>query len=105
MGSRYGLGRRCADHIFLSLDLRISWLRCDPIDGTKGFVRGDQYAVCLALLDQGRPLLSVIGCPNMLVDPKDPNGPKGVLFVAKKGHGAYMVSPQPLPSFISSIAD
>ena len=26
----------------------------DPVDGTLGFVRGDQYAVCLALVDRGQ---------------------------------------------------
>ena len=26
----------------------------DPIDGTKGFLRGDQFAVCLALIEDGR---------------------------------------------------
>lgn len=35
----------------------------DPIDGTKGFLRNDQYAVALALIEDGRPLLGVLGCP------------------------------------------
>ncbi|XP_077213457.1 3'(2'),5'-bisphosphate nucleotidase 1-like [Tasmannia lanceolata] len=37
----------------------------DPIDGTKGFVRGDQYAIALALLDEGRVVLGVLACPNL----------------------------------------
>jgi 3'-phosphoadenosine 5'-phosphosulfate (PAPS) 3'-phosphatase len=37
----------------------------DPIDGTKGFLRGWQYAVCLALLVDARVELGVIGCPNL----------------------------------------
>ncbi|TFY79242.1 hypothetical protein EWM64_g4771, partial [Hericium alpestre] len=36
----------------------------DPIDGTKGFLRGEQYAVCLALLVDARVELGIIGCPN-----------------------------------------
>lgn len=36
----------------------------DPIDGTLGFVRGDQYAVALALIEDGEPVLGVLGCPN-----------------------------------------
>ncbi|CAL5335910.1 unnamed protein product [Camellia sinensis] len=36
----------------------------DPVDGTLGFVRGDQYAVALALIDNGRVVLGVLGCPN-----------------------------------------
>lgn len=64
---------------------------CDPIDGTKGFVRGDQYAVCLALLDGGRPVVAVVGCPNLMLDPNNPASEKGALFVAVKGGGAFMV--------------
>lgn len=37
----------------------------DPVDGTLGFVRGDQYAVALALLVGGRVVVSALGCPNM----------------------------------------
>ncbi|WZZ11261.1 hypothetical protein YC2023_097182 [Brassica napus] len=36
----------------------------DPVDGTLGFVRGDQYAVALALIEDGKVLLGVLGCPN-----------------------------------------
>ncbi|XP_071723630.1 3',5'-bisphosphate nucleotidase AHL [Rutidosis leptorrhynchoides] len=36
----------------------------DPVDGTLGFVRGDQYAVALALIDDGKPVIGVLGCPN-----------------------------------------
>ncbi|KAM2004964.1 hypothetical protein ACFX15_000201 [Malus domestica] len=32
----------------------------DPIDGTKGFVRGDQYAIALGLLDEGKVVLGVL---------------------------------------------
>ncbi|GAA6064145.1 hypothetical protein JCM10212_000218 [Sporobolomyces blumeae] len=64
----------------------------DPIDGTKGFLRGGQYAVCLGLLEQGEVVLGVMGCPNLPVDPKQPEGEKGALFVAVKGEGAYQRS-------------
>jgi 3'(2'), 5'-bisphosphate nucleotidase len=37
----------------------------DPIDGTKGFLRGEHYCIALALLVDGRPQLSVLGCPNL----------------------------------------
>jgi 3'(2'), 5'-bisphosphate nucleotidase len=54
----------------------------DPIDGTKGFIRGDQYAVCAALIDvnTGRPLVSCIGCPNLQ---------DGIVCQAIKGHGVF----------------
>jgi 3'(2'), 5'-bisphosphate nucleotidase/inositol polyphosphate 1-phosphatase len=37
----------------------------DPIDGTRGFVGGRQYAVCLGLIDGGEVVVGVLGCPNM----------------------------------------
>lgn len=37
----------------------------DPIDGTKGFLRNDQYAIALALIEHGRPVLGVLGCPRL----------------------------------------
>ncbi|CAI9279739.1 unnamed protein product [Lactuca saligna] len=36
----------------------------DPVDGTLGFVRGDQYAIALALIENGQVVLGVLGCPN-----------------------------------------
>eukprot|EP00613_Pedinella_sp_CCMP2098_P074012 CAMPEP_0171930524 /NCGR_PEP_ID=MMETSP0993-20121228/28669_1 /TAXON_ID=483369 /ORGANISM="non described non described, Strain CCMP2098" /LENGTH=472 /DNA_ID=CAMNT_0012570359 /DNA_START=92 /DNA_END=1510 /DNA_ORIENTATION=+ len=71
----------------------------DPIDGTKGFVRGDQFAIALALLDNGRPVLGLLGCPNLpprlplpptrSLQPSSPSSFVGSLFWAEKGHGAY----------------
>jgi len=37
----------------------------DPIDGTKGFLRGGQYAVALALMADGRPQIGLLGCPEL----------------------------------------
>ena len=71
----------------------------DPIDGTKGFLRGGQYAVCLALMVDGDVKVGVLGCPNLPVDDSealtedigadatDTEG-KGVLFSAVLGKGA-----------------
>ncbi|KAH7842510.1 hypothetical protein Vadar_006167 [Vaccinium darrowii] len=36
----------------------------DPVDGTLGFVRGDQYAIALALIEDGKVVIGVLGCPN-----------------------------------------
>lgn len=36
----------------------------DPVDGTLGFVRGDQYAVALAMIEGGDVMIGVLGCPN-----------------------------------------
>lgn len=40
----------------------------DPVDGTLGFVRGDQYAIALALVENGEVVLGVLGCPNYPVN-------------------------------------
>jgi 3'(2'), 5'-bisphosphate nucleotidase len=60
----------------------------DPIDGTKGFLRLEQYAVALALIDRGEVVLGVLGCPNLPLDPSRPDGDRGCLFVAVRGEGA-----------------
>lgn len=60
----------------------------DPIDGTKGFLRGDQFAIALALVVDGRVELGVLGCPNLPVRPGARNGPRGVLLTAVRGGGA-----------------
>lgn len=61
----------------------------DPIDGTKGFLRGEQYAVALALIEDGAVVLGVLGCPNLPVDPTDPNSEIGCLLFAVEGQGAF----------------
>lgn len=61
----------------------------DPIDGTKGFLRGEQYAVALALIENGEVQLGVLGCPNLPVDPCDPSSELGCIVFAVKGQGAF----------------
>jgi HAL2 family 3'(2'),5'-bisphosphate nucleotidase len=71
----------------------------DPIDGTRGFLRGrqknGQYAIALALLEQGVPVIGVLGCPNLLVGSADnsPGNPteRGCLFAASQGGGSYQI--------------
>ncbi|KAA8909647.1 hypothetical protein FN846DRAFT_776006 [Sphaerosporella brunnea] len=60
----------------------------DPIDGTKGFLRGGQYAVCLALMQDGEVVAGAMACPNLPVDPSTPSGERGVVFSTVKGAGA-----------------
>ncbi|HML96422.1 MAG TPA: 3'(2'),5'-bisphosphate nucleotidase [Thermodesulfobacteriota bacterium] len=62
----------------------------DPIDGTKGFLRGEQYAVALALIEDGEVVLGVLGCPNLPLDLGDPARGTGCVLTAVKGGGAYM---------------
>ena len=64
----------------------------DPIDGTKGFLRGDQYAVALALVEDGLPRIGVLGCPNLRdASIPDLEGP-GSLVLAVRGEGAWATS-------------
>ncbi|KAG2299320.1 hypothetical protein Bca4012_010895 [Brassica carinata] len=73
----------------------------DPVDGTLGFVRGDQYAVALALIEDGKVLLGVLGCPNYPVKKEClSNGcnqsgsvSKGCVMYAKKGSGQAWMQP------------
>jgi len=64
----------------------------DPIDGTKGFLRGDQYAVALALVEDGVPQIGVLGCPNLRdASIPDLKGP-GSLVLAVRGQGTWSTS-------------
>ena len=63
----------------------------DPIDGTKGFLRRDQYAVAIGVLKDEVPWAGVLACPNLPVDLEQPDGQRGVLFVAGQGVGARRV--------------
>jgi 3'(2'), 5'-bisphosphate nucleotidase len=64
----------------------------DPIDGTKGFLRGDQYVVALALVEDGLPHIGVLGCPNL----RDASTPdmegSGSIVLAVRGQGAWSTS-------------
>lgn len=85
-----GLGKQAsADEVLAWIDRGASvgdeerYWTVDPIDGTKGFLRGEQYAVALALLEAGQIVLGVLGCPNMPFG----NG-TGLIVAAMKGCGA-----------------
>lgn len=68
----------------------------DPIDGTKGYLRGGQYAVALALLVGGTVEFGVLGCPNLdkglqpLVQPAAQDS--GIIAIAQRGRGAAYTS-------------
>jgi len=64
----------------------------DPIDGTKGFLRGDQYAIALALIENGVVTLGLMACPNLYVDKDQPNRKGGCLFFAIRGKGSFQVN-------------
>lgn len=62
----------------------------DPIDGTKGFLRNDQYAIALALIEAGEVQVSALACPALPWQLDTPDSPTGVVFVAVRGQGAAM---------------
>jgi len=72
----------------------------DPIDGTKGYMRGGQYAVGLAFVKDGAPLFCAIACPS-LPHPAwrvgGGGGGVGTLFTAVAGGGAFMEPLEPAP--------
>jgi len=62
----------------------------DPIDGTKGFLRREQFAVAIGVLLNGQIHAGVLGCPHLDVDPVDTSTARGVVFTAIAGGGAFM---------------
>ncbi len=65
----------------------------DPIDGTKGFLRGQQYAVSLALIVNGQISVAVLGCPNLELVPSGSEGAEpGSLLFAVRDRGAFVTS-------------
>lgn len=62
----------------------------DPIDGTKGFLRGQQYAISLALIVEGQIEVALLGCPNLPVVPET-DRPAGTIFYAVRGAGSFRV--------------
>ena len=59
----------------------------DPIDGTKGFIRKEQYCTAIALFENGDIKSAAVGCPEI-----EYNGVKGAVFFAERGKGAYIKS-------------
>lgn len=82
------------DAIFESIDFGGSheyaprFWTIDPIDGTKGFLRKEQYAVSLALAIEGTLQIGLLGCPNLPLRAESAE-PIGAIFYAVRGQGAF----------------
>ena len=79
----------------------------DPIDGTKGFLRGDQYAISAALVVGGVIVLGAVGCPNLALPHLGFNEP-GVITVATRGQGAFatdFAQTRVVPISVSDVTD
>ncbi len=62
----------------------------DPIDGTLGFLRKEQFAVSMAYIYEGKVEIGVLGCPN-LRDAKYPDATSaGSLIIAQRGQGSWL---------------
>lgn len=69
----------------------------DPIDGTRGLLRGGQYVVALALIQEGRVQMGILGCPRLTLrgcrfanTASDVYGSGGIA-VAARDRGAWWV--------------
>jgi 3'(2'), 5'-bisphosphate nucleotidase len=85
----------------------------DPVDGTKGFLRKEQYAIALALVERGQVLLGVLACPNLpgALAQGEPAG-TGQIYAAVRGAGALRIDLGPAdamgartPLAVSTISD
>ncbi len=61
----------------------------DPIDGTKGYRRGGQYATALALIENGMVRCGGLACPVMAADCDATATGGGILALATRGGGAW----------------
>ena len=93
---------RWIDHGGTSQYCRRFWT-LDPIDGTKGFLRGEQYAVALALIVEGQVEVAALACPSLAVsgpwsvvsgeeDRSSTHHAPGAVFFAVRGQGAFVVA-------------
>jgi len=96
------------DDLFSSIDLGgqepsdLFWT-LDPIDGTKGFLRGEQFAIALALIEKGSVKLAVIGCPRLFID--DDPSTKGYLFLSQKNRLSTRINLQTDHSTIAHVSE
>lgn len=66
----------------------------DPIDGTKGYLRGGQFAVAFSLIEGGEVKLGVLGCPNLGPECTLDAAGGGVLVAAERGKGTWCTALQ-----------
>ena len=63
----------------------------DPIDGTKGFLRGQQFALALGLVEGDSPVVGFLGCPHLPLERVEDYGvadPIGSIYAGVVGEGA-----------------
>lgn len=70
-------------------DAPLAWM-VDPIDGTKGFLRGGQFAVAFGLFDDFVPRFGCLICPRLGFPSMD-SKELGSVLIWEKGGPAYQV--------------
>lgn len=69
-----------------------SYWTLDPIDGTKGFLRKEQFAIALAWIDNGVIQLGALGCPRLNRDCSlalPEQTATGLICIAEQGKGTW----------------
>jgi HAL2 family 3'(2'),5'-bisphosphate nucleotidase len=84
--------RICAWIDYNRVDSASRFWTLDPIDGTKGFLRGDQYATALALVVDGQVQIGALGCPNLEDGYRPDLEGFGSLVIAARGQGTWVAS-------------
>ncbi len=84
--------RVCAWIDYNRVDSASRFWTLDPIDGTKGFLRGDQYATALALVVDGQVQIGALGCPNLEDGYRPDMEGVGSLVIAARGQGTWVAS-------------
>lgn len=75
-----------------------SFWTLDPIDGTKGFLRGQQYAIALGFIEHAEPTIGVMGCPALPMDmsePLDVPDQHGCIYASIRNEGVYETRADP----------
>lgn len=69
----------------------------DPIDGTKGYLRKEQYAIALGLVEKGVVTAGFLGLPRLTwlkgrftTAPQASDAPRGSVLYARRGKGAWV---------------
>lgn len=61
----------------------------DPIDGTAGFLRHDQWVVALALIESGQVVLGALACPHLNGAMQPTRDGPGIVVLAAQGGGTW----------------
>ena len=63
-----------------------SFWTLDPVDGTKGYLRGEQFAVALAWIVDGQVQMAGLGCPRLVLPDREF---AGMVYLAVRGQGCW----------------